>query len=299
MKISLKLSGRLAALLAGVGLLSSAASASAQSAFPSPVGTWDVQVSGVQGQGLAYITFNEDFTFSGYELLTVKKFSDDPDGRGTISDERNSSLTVTNISGTNSLVFTNTPRPNAQQLMGFGPISGPWNYDADGKVFGYYTQEVEEQGEGTNVTVYVNPVSFKAKVVPGQRITMQASTPDGKMTYRGLPAVMEMPDFTGDWYGEQKKNGTLENEFFQLSPYTEVWWYNLTGTGPGRTFDGVCLVSQRKYIGLYFRETGGNNRAVYGTYNSKKMSIKTKGTDSSFTPINYNGAKVPDSGMVY
>src|SRR5512145_3500133 len=131
MKTTLKLRGRLALVAAGAGLLCALASASAQTAFPSPSGTWDVQVSGAQGYGLAYITFNDDFTFTGYELITVKKFSPDANERGTISDDRNLGIgiSVTNNSGTNSLVITNTPRPSIQQLMGFGPISGPWNYD--------------------------------------------------------------------------------------------------------------------------------------------------------------------------
>lgn len=294
MKTTLTISGRLAALAAGAGLLCAVASASAQTAFPSPVGTWDVQVSGAQGYGLAYITFNEDFTFTGYELLTVKKFSADSNDRGELGDSRNLDVVVT----TNG-VFIPTNRASAKQLMGFGYINGPWNYDADGKVVGYYTQEVEESGDGTNATVYINPVSFRAKVVPGSRITMLATTPDGKMNYRGLPATMEIPDFTGQWFGEKKQNDQTDHEFFNLSPGYETWLFDLTGSGPGYTTDGICLVSQRKYVGVYLRETTGNNRSVYGTYNRNSLLLNTKGTDSTFNPLKFKGTKVPDSSMPF
>ena len=57
-------------LALGAGLfLGSLLPAAAQ--FASPVGTWDCVVSGSEN-GIAYLTFNADYTFNGYEVLTPK-----------------------------------------------------------------------------------------------------------------------------------------------------------------------------------------------------------------------------------
>src|SRR5215510_3551447 len=65
-------------------LLAGAASALAQSEFPTPVGTWDCVVSGAQ-QGLAFLTFDKDFSISGYEVITFnpKNPTDNPRGIGS------------------------------------------------------------------------------------------------------------------------------------------------------------------------------------------------------------------------
>ena len=68
MKSNIRSAVALAALLALGGL----PAAAAQNA--SPVGpTWDCLLSGSRQQGIAFLTFSNDFTFTGYQLLVGKQ----------------------------------------------------------------------------------------------------------------------------------------------------------------------------------------------------------------------------------
>ena len=238
----------------------------------SPVGTWEFLVSGSQGVGIAYITFNDDFSFDGQELLTTKKKSASEEiGRGGEGVGRY----PTSGSSTNASKSTTN-------LFGFGGVEGPWTYDRKGRVTGYFVEEVAISGS-TNVAY--NSVAFTAKVVPGKRMTMAASTPNGKVTFSGVPMSTSIPNLTGSWLGNKKEGKQTFVELFDMFPdATGPYLFNMTGTGAGYAFDGVAMVSSRKKIGFtsIITPTGSTNtilRSVVGTYNPRKAQAKTKGAE--------------------
>src|SRR6266700_1738283 len=80
---------------------------SAQAAPKSPAGTWDCSLSGGGQQGIAFLTFSDDGTFSGYRLLvgSQKTLSEIEVGRNTGGDStRNGFSSVTPTSPSS---FTN------------------------------------------------------------------------------------------------------------------------------------------------------------------------------------------------
>src|SRR5215813_6120335 len=103
--VNLSATGRkhsLAWLLSGAVLCLAATGAHAQN---DPSGTWDFVVSGSQ-QGVAFLTFNKDFTLSGFEVITSYTPPPSPEGRdGTDTGRVPSSGGVSN-----------------QFLIGFGPV---------------------------------------------------------------------------------------------------------------------------------------------------------------------------------
>ena len=111
---------------------------------------------------------------------------------------------------TNILVsFTNT------QTIAITDYTWPSTANTD-----YYTNYntsydvVPSAGEGTNT------VSFAGKVVPGQRLTLSASTPFGKVTFKGVPATT-LPSLDGTaWYGDKRQNNQHFVEFFNLNAYS-------------------------------------------------------------------------------
>lgn len=258
--------------------------ASEAQAQKSPVGTWEFLITGSQGVGIAYLTFNSDYSFSGQELLTTKKKKASEDiARGGEDVGRY----PTSGSSTNSSKSTTN-------LFGFGGVKGPWIYDAKGRVTGYFVEEVAVTGS-TNV-VY-NSVAFTAKVVPGKRMTLAASTPNGKVTYSGVPISGSLPKLTGSWNGTKKEGKQTFVELFDLFPdVTGPYLFNMTGTGAGYTFDGVAMVSARKKIGFTSIVTpeGSTNtilRSVVGTFNPRKSQAKTKGAELGTGSISFDASR--------
>src|SRR5689334_9256622 len=109
---------RMASLAAG--LLAAATSLTAQ---VTPVGvTWDFVMRGDQ-KGVAQITFSNNFTLGGTEVVTVKPDSKpDSDPRGGLS----GGIRVDGPASTNSTtnVF----------FYGTTDISGVWGFDASGRI---------------------------------------------------------------------------------------------------------------------------------------------------------------------
>jgi hypothetical protein len=279
---------RLAGACFATLLLTAAASAWAQSTFKSPVGTWDVVISGNQGIGVAYLTFYDDYTFSGSELLTIKdrksKVATDP--RYLIEYGRNFSSTTNNLDS-----------GSATNLYGYTELSGPWNYDSSGNVIGHFVEKVGDEGS-TNVSL--NPVSFKAKVVPGKRLTMTATTPGGKVTYRGVAYNEEkIPDLTGSWYGMQTAGSLKTYEFFDLTPDASPFLFLIDGNGPGYTYVGYSMVSSQKYVGFTTLVTAENGtdsvlRSVVGSFSPRYMKASTKGVEDGPKYISFSARKLPE-----
>jgi hypothetical protein len=248
--------------------------------------TWDCLLSGSGQQGIAFLTFSNDFTFSGYQLLVGKQSatSANTGGRNPGGDaERYAEVNTNSVGG-------------GTNLFGFGPVSGPWRFDEKGRLIGYFTEILNQQTtittnftftqvttntyfnitntDGsistvtnqttlintnttymTNTIVTSNAVSFTAKVVPGKRLNLVSSTPFGKVTYKGVPQNKKpIPaPISGSWYGAKKKDRQTIVEFFDLLPTDVNNIYTTTnGQGPGISFYGYSMVSVQKKMGFAF-----------------------------------------------
>lgn len=287
-------------LMAGVSNLAAAAS---------PAGTvWDCTISGGGQKGLAFLTFSEELgsdgyaTFSGYQLLTttVKKSSSDD-----ALDHR-----TPNGSDVGRTTETESPKPAKTNLFGFSEITGPWTYDASGKVIGSFVEKIAGDLEsGTNAVT--TPVSFRCTVTPGKRLTMVASTPNGRITFNGVP-YREMPDLSGSWYAVRKVQKQSFLELFTLTsfatenPLSDVYpdlgdypiYFASGGQGPGYNVDGFCMVSSRKQIGFAMMTTtldttNGVLNATLGSLSSSKGNYKTKatGVQEPLVPISFEAVR--------
>ena len=113
----------------------------------------------------------------------------------------------------------------------------------------------------TNIGV-TNGVSFIGRAVPGKRLTLVASTPNGKVTYRGTPFQTNLTDLSGDWLATRvvKKQSFLEN--FTLAPVGDPFLpniYNATsGTGPDYELRATVFLSSHKKVGLFFQQGDTN-----------------------------------------
>ena len=124
-------------------------------ASASPVGTWDIVSTGGGQQGLAYLTFTTDldslgnFTFHGYVLVAgtlpvvvpQSSYSNPRNSGG--ADSRGGSSSNTNSSAAPATT------PNTT-LYGFSDISGPWRYDINNHVIGFFTEPINVVANVTN-----------------------------------------------------------------------------------------------------------------------------------------------------
>jgi hypothetical protein len=285
-------------------------------AFDSPVGQpWDV-VMGGHHQGLAVFTFASDGTFSVGSILIPKRpqqpsgSSGGDDDRGTGGNDSRNGSSGTNIPPT---------LPDHTNVFGFGVIPSPdtppgtavepgqWGFDARGRLVGYYTDvsgyticvtnEVLVNnpltGElATNIIVecsrVTNVISFVGTVMPGKRLTLLASTSDGKSVFSGVPVTtVNMPDISGQWTGLNLQDTLPHAEFFTLTrndPSANV--YAVSGAGPGYLYGGVAILSKS---GKFAFAADINQpilptekkrvRSVIGTLNKQKINFRTGGLD--------------------
>jgi hypothetical protein len=268
--------------------------------------TWDCVMSGPR-QGIAYITFS-DLTFTGYEVLVPKGSKN---SSGSIDLRGNGSRGDTSDSSTNT---PNTQLFGAAPIdgqWGFdiqGRIIGsfaeaqpescitnaiPVATNGTG-LFGLEGEYSVEYPDGTNtVTIFYtnqvtcsgmnNAISFVGKVVTGKRLTLVCSTSFGKVVYRGVPAVT-LSNLNGNWYGIKNQNHQSFVEFFTASDSVlpgaiPTTTYDIAGNGPGYSYSGIALLSSQKKFALVagINPDGQVLRAVYGSFNLKNMSTKTRG----------------------
>jgi hypothetical protein len=280
-------------------------------------------------EGIAYLTFSSDFTFTGYEVVVPKaakknsSSSDSRDNTGGRGDSGSSS--------------TNTP---GQQIFGSMPISGRWGYDIQGKIIGSFVEVSELENCVTNSTAvatntdgifglpgeypvgpdangntiwYVNEIncsaltngiSFVGKVATAKRLTLLCSTPFGKVNYRGVPAVT-LTNLSGAYYGNRQQNNQSFLEFFNLAtsgslPNT----YDINnGEGPGYTYSsGLAILSSQKKFAFTtgIDPDGVVVRAVIGSFNLKKMSTSTRGwqqpSGTFSNPVRFDATQQPPTG---
>lgn len=281
----MKMTYKMRHLLAGAFLAGSLMASSAQ--VNSPVGDWDIVMSGSRQSGLLMLHFEPLVgnvgVVDGYAIFSSSpKTSSSTDGRpGSTDPDRGgtgSTSTNTIVGSTNVNVF------------GFSYLTGQWGYDSSGKVVGYYSDSL------------TNAFNFNGKVVANQRLTMVALTPIGKVAMRGVPLV---PVTTGgldfdqsSWYGTQSSGDQNYQEFFKLNTLgTNL--YGLDGQGP--TYDyypgsSFCIISQQKKIGFsVFQTTGGTNgllRASIGSFkNGSTVKANTKGVIEPDSKMKFSATK--------
>jgi hypothetical protein len=364
---SANFSAHLAAWTTGVLILSSLALSpqAANGAPNSPAGAgpsflWDCIISGGHQQGIAFLNFNTNFTFTGYSLESTTLHptaSTPPDPtvtRGGDGIGRNANDSTATVTGGAGKGVTN--------VFGFGPVSGPWTYDDKGRVVGFFTQALNSGGSTwpcvTNAQVFgvsngvvvttnlsfcftgptadiqvtfdasgpqtfhfqtnaivgaaeiTNSVSFVGTVVPNKHLTLTASTTLGKVTFNGVPFKTNLTDLTGSWVGYKKVNGVTDLQLFSLSSFVSNGiptdtnftfkvndditnfpniYFSTNGTGPGYTFTGVSMLSQRKKIGFTFDSTSTGLSATYGSFTAtrKLTNVVTKGVEEPTNIVNF------------
>jgi hypothetical protein len=221
------------ALLLGA-LVATAPNATAQRY--SPVGTtWDCLISGSAQKGIAFLTFEEGGTFSGYQLLTARTVSP---GNAAVS-----LRTPLGDVGREPVVTTPGTKTN---VFGFAEIAGTWGYDYRWRAIGNYSMSINL---GDQVQVY--PVSFIGRASYGRTLTLVASTPDGRLTYSGRPYNFDRAvDLTdGNWYATKRINGQSFVEFLTVGSYDDIPGIYVTeGSGSGYTISGVTMLSSRKKV---------------------------------------------------
>ena len=177
------------------------------------------------------------------------------------------------------------------------------------------TTNVIINGFGLNNSISVGPqsadltnaVSFVGKVVPGKRLTLNASTTFGKATYRGVPAVA-LPNLAGtQWNGVKRQQGVSYVEFFSLksfaagNPFIDLSdnitnfpniYYSTNGVGPGYTFGSIIIVSKQKKAGFATSEYAGTNQTLRATYGGFHNNGKT-------TTSNSKGVIAPNINITY
>jgi len=190
-------------------------------------------------EGIVFLTFNADGTFSGNRLnARVKKAKTPAPGRLGIPSDRDPA--------------ESTPR-SFTNLYGFTTISnnnGRWYFDAKGYTIGVFTSIA-----GGSIT---NQWSFKAKIAANKRFTASISSGiGGTGTLKGVPMKpVTSPktggDLSGNWSGEENNGGFFTYEFMNLTPsgiYSNL--YDIVGYGPGYNLTNAhCMVSSQKRIGF-------------------------------------------------
>ena len=258
----------------------------------SPVGTWDLNLSGAM-QGIAYISFDESGGLSGYELINPKSPAALSTDRGATDQSRTNDL-----SNSSSNIV----------LQGFAMISGNWAFDQKGRVVGIYTEGGDNRecvtnteittvvtntviDFGTNVvtvtlTNYVtnvvttcvtnavtNGLSFVATVRPNS-MTMKSTTTYGNVTLHGKQAI-ELADISGNYFATGRKTGAPDfNEFISLTPSEFFNVYYISGIGAGYEVSGVGVISSTKRLGIALLNSATNSSLTtgVGTYNYRRGS---------------------------
>ena len=248
----------------------------------SPVGSWDLTLGNAK-RGNAVIVFNSDFTMEGYEVTSAPRSrsgnSDLRDGRPQVPRNEDDGSDSGDASGV---------------TVGSAEIAGVWTYDQNGRVIGFFDSFFASGGgEGEEVTLSTNAVSFRALVRPGRRINIMASTVDGRAVYRGNPSTPV--DISGDYFSIERKVGGSELiQFVSLTPGILPNEFNVVGTGPGYSFFGSVIVSPRGQISYVRADLDGTfSAAATGRFNFRRMSARLRGTDAIDESIRIEFSSMP------
>jgi hypothetical protein len=148
--ISLSFRGlAVAALLLGASAQTSragSASPAGPGTDPSDFFTWDLISSGSGQRGMAFITFSNNGTFRGYQLLAAI-----PSGTNNVTVGRGGTGT-----GRNTGSGGNTNGTVENLLFGFGPIDGIWTRNSKGKIVGLFSEALNVTSIVTNYFASTN-----------------------------------------------------------------------------------------------------------------------------------------------
>jgi hypothetical protein len=134
-----------------------------------------------------------------------------------------------------------------------------------------------------------NMVSFSGQVTPGKRLTLVASTANGKLTYSGVP-YRDVPALDGAWYGTKVKGKQSFVEFFEVMPTEEPGIYQVAGEGAGYAMEGFAMFSSRGKAGFDFKSSVGDiadpsawRSTSFGNYSASRGTARasTSGIEDS------------------
>jgi len=284
--------------LAAAGILITATAPFGHAAPQSPVGDWDFVLGGKQ-RGVAFISFNSDSTITGGEIIVPVK---PRTPRTPTADPRNPEGLTTRPTDTPTTTSTAGSSATNSNFIGASVIGGFWTFDSNGRVIGNLSQVYQDLAStttvttnGTNTVIVVvlktNGVAFRGVVTPGVRMTFNAYTRFGTVTYKGVPKV-DLADLDGDYTAETKRDGLLAFEFFTLAQDPSTFnAYNITGgLGGSYNFNGLALISRQKQMALYTITDEATPR--FSTYVGSFDSTTRRGT---LKGANNN----PSYGMTY
>jgi hypothetical protein len=231
----------------------------------SPVGVWDFVLSGPQ-RGLIQLTFSNDFTLRGKEIITERPHTnhrpDEEDVRTPGGDHRG---------------FDDNGSSATHIIWAGANVFGNWTYDSSGRVIGAFTEL------SLNLT---NGISFAATVRPNVRMNMVGHRLSNgrRITYRGVPFT-PVPDLSGNFYASGTRDGKPITELLMLTPGTTNWFpspnannYDLVGTGPSYLTIGYVIVSPQKQVAVYTQSSESTNgllRTITGSFNPTTGAGKT------------------------
>jgi hypothetical protein len=221
----------------------------------SPVGDWDVVLSGDQ-KGVAQITFNADFTITGTEVITARPDPAPDDNPRQGLPGRDEGANGTNTAPT---VF-----------FGSSPLTGTWTYDGSGLV-GFLVEGDE---------ALMNGISFHGKR-NGDRLTLVGTHAGRKIHYRGVP-LMAQSNIMGTFFINGKKDGEPYVEIVNFTPDVTQNRYLVSGQGPGYDLMGFALLSGQKQLAIASIQNIGSNgvlSAVSGSFNVKSGRGSLTGVD--------------------
>lgn len=305
---------------AGAVLLSCGLPLQASAASGSPVGTWDVAISGGR-QGLAVMQFLDDGSFSIYEIIVPKRPSlssshDTGDRDGSDSRDGGGSgpsiTTFTNLFGEESI------------------LNGRWAFDVNGRIIGSYGETLAEVctpetfivtsvtnfPDGsigfttntitiTNCVGITNGVNFTGSAVPGKRLSLSGRAFGRPVIFSGLPLIV-LTNASGNYNGTRVVGMESSFEFLSLSvsaldPLSNVI-YDVHGASGGYSYaslGGHALVSRRGKIAfaIPFDPDGDILRATIGGFDLRRLRFNTLGVEQpdGFAQgfIKFNGALAP------
>jgi hypothetical protein len=304
---------------AGTVLLSCGLPLHARAASGSPVGTWDVVISGSR-QGLAVMQFSADGTFSIYEIIVPKRpsfSSSSDDTRNDTGDDSRSGSVSSGSSTPSVITITN--------LFGEESIlNGRWSF-FNGKIIGSYGESLAEVCTPETFTVvttsnfdtstyYItntititncvgitNGVDFTGTAVSNKSLTLTGHAFSRPVVFSGLPVIL-LTNISGNYNGTRVSGGLSSYEFLSLSlsamDFGNNMIYDVHGSSGGYSytvFGGHALVSRRGKIAfaIPFDPDGNILRATVGGFDRVRLRFNTQGVEQPDGPlhfIKFNGA---------
>jgi hypothetical protein len=235
----------------------------------SPVGQWDLVITGHGVSGNAFIEFFGDGTLLGYEIISIPPQAE-PDARG-VQTGRNDPQPTNSASSTN--------------VFGDAGLRGTWALNSKGQVIGFFNEEYTLITATTNVPV-TNGVSFLG-TAKSSRLTLRCDAQRGRSVYRGAPSS-DVAGVPGDYIATFKQNNVNSVYFISVAPAGGTPnSFDVVGMGPGGVaIAGSAQFSPDGHMSLVTGIVGPGSTitsltAMSGSANYKKGTWKLKGTDST------------------